>query len=156
MSTFLKNRWVQDILVYGTIGLIIALMIFGFVNSLKDVSNPVTDTEVHWHAPISYEACGKSLNLSDSGNHDIIHGHDDNLVHVEGLVLNESDITLANFFKNAGLSITSENLEDYKNGDICENTGEPGKISFVVDGQTFTDPSQIIIKDKQNILVKFE
>lgn len=156
MSSFFKNRWVQDVLVYGTIGLIVALMIFGFVNSLKDVSNPITDTEVHWHAPISYKACGETLNLTDSGNHSIIHGHDDDLVHVEGLVLSESDITLANFFKNADLNITSSNLEDYKNGDTCENTGTPGKVSFEVDGVNYTDPSQIIIKDKQNISVKFE
>lgn len=156
MSSFFQKRWVQDTLVYGAIGIIILLIIFGIVRSFQNVSNPVTGTEVHWHAPISYEACGETLTLTDSGNHSIIHGHDDDQVHVEGLVLSEEDITLAQFFKNAGLNITNANLEEYKNGDICENTGVPGQVNFEVDGQSYTDPSQIIIQDKQNILVKFE
>ncbi len=156
MSSFFQKRWVQDVLVYGGIGIIILLITFGIVRSFQNVANPVTGTEVHWHAPISYEACGETLNLTDSGNHSIIHGHDDNQVHIEGMVLSEEDITLAKFFKNAGLNITSSNLEDYQNGDTCENTGAPGKVSFEVDGVNYTDPAQIIIKDKQNILVKFE
>ena len=60
------------------------------------------------------------------------------------------------FFENANLNITSESLEDYKNGDTCEGAENPGQVSFEVDGQVYIDPSQIIIQDKQNILVKFE
>lgn len=156
MSSFFQKRWIQDAVVYGAIGIILLLIIFGIVRSFQKVSNSVTSTEVHWHAPISYEACGETLNLKDSGNHSIIHGHDDDQVHVEGLVLSEEDITLAQFFKNAGLNITNTNLEEYKNGDICENTGTPGQVSFKVDGQSYTDPGQIIIQDKQSILIKFE
>lgn len=156
MTALLSKRWVQDVLVYGTAGLIAALMIFGVVKGILNASNSFTETEVHWHASIAYEACGETLNLKDAGKMGIIHGHDDDQIHVEGLVLKESDITLTNFFKAVNLSITSEQMEDYKNGDVCENTGEAGQMAFYVDGEKYEDPSQIIIQDKQDILVKFE
>lgn len=156
MTSLLSKRWVQDILIYGIIGLIPALIIFGIVKGILNASNSYTDTAVHWHASIAYEACGESLDLKDAGKMDIIHGHNDDQIHVEGLVLKESDIALSNFFKAVNLSITRSQMEDYKNGDVCENTGKPGQVAFYVDGEKYEDPSQIIIQDKQDILVKFE
>lgn len=156
MASLLSKLSVQDILIYGIIGLIPALIIFGVVKGILDAANSFTDTAVHWHASIAYEACGESLDLKDAGKMGIIHGHDDDQVHVEGLILKESDIALSNFFKAVNLTITSEQLEDYKNGDVCENTGEPGQVAFYVNEEKYENLSQIIIQDKQDIFVKFE
>lgn len=162
MSSIFKKRLAQDLLIYGSLILIIVAVVYIMLQPAVQApdagsdSQSFTDGPVHWHANIAYEACGDPLTFNDDGSHEIIHGHNDDLVHVEGVVINESDITLAEFFKNAALNITGTNLDTYKNGDLCEGTSVPAKVSFDVDGQIYSDPSQIVIKDKQNILVKFE
>lgn len=162
MPSIFKKRIAQDLLIYGSLILIIVAVVYIMLQPAVQApgeggdSQSFTDGPVHWHANIAYEACGDPLTFNDDGSHEIIHGHNDELVHVEGVVINESDITLAEFFKSAALNITSTNLDIYKNGDLCEGTSASGKVGFDVDGQTYTDPNQIIIKDKQNILVIFE
>jgi len=147
---------VQDVIVYGGIATILLLIIFGVVSGIMGASNSVTAGEVHWHASIAYEACGKELDFNDEKGHTTTHGHNDNLVHVEGIVLDEEDITLASFFKNSGIDITSENLDEYKNGEPCNFSSDPGMIAFYVDEEKFTNPDEIIIADKQEIRVVFE
>lgn len=156
MTSILEKRWLQDLLVYGGIGLVVLLVIYTIAKGLVNASDPVTAGEVHWHADIAYEACGQTVSFDDEKGHTITHGHNDDQVHVEGIILDEQDISLASFFKNSGINITSENFEDYNNGDLCDSSTEPGKVSFYVDGELFSDPNEIIIADKQNIRVVFE
>lgn len=156
MTSIFNKRWVQDVSIYGGIGLFVALIIYGVVQGVISASDPVTSGEVHWHSPISYEACGKELSFNDERGHTITHGHNDGVVHIEGTILKEDDITLAGFFKNAGINITSTNLDEFKNGDLCNFSSDPGAVVFYVDGEAFSDPNEIIIQDKQEILVKFE
>lgn len=157
MAAIFSKQWMQNAMIYGGITIFILLIIFGVTSGIKKTnSSSVTTEEVHWHAPISYEACGQEVDFDDEKGHTLIHGHNDDLVHVEGVVMDEEDVTLASYFKNSGIDITSENFEDYQNGDLCNFSAEPGMVTFYINGEPFTDPNDIIVADKQEVRVVFE
>ncbi len=156
--SILQKRWVQDLIVYSILTILALFIIFGIANGIKVASAPVTEGNVHWHAKISYKVCGEEVALRDqTTEHDsLIHGHNDELVHVEGTVLSNADITLAKYFEHEGHDISSDHFQDYKNGDLCPGSETPGKLKFIVNGTEFSDPNEIVIADDQKIEVVFE
>ncbi|MFT7183771.1 MAG: hypothetical protein ACI9QC_000093 [Oceanicoccus sp.] len=154
-----KNKTFQTILTYGGIGLFLLLMGFGVISAIMNTPDApaLSATEpVHWHAEISYEACGNPVVFDDEQGHTLTHGHNDGLVHVEGIVLDEKSVTLSSFFKNSDINISAENFEDYNNGDQCNFSSGPGAVSIYVDDILFTDPEEVLIKDGQIIRVIFD
>jgi hypothetical protein len=160
MTSLLQNRRVQDLLIYGVILLTLALIFFGLFAGIETAADNKTAGEpVHWHAAISYEACGKDLAVDDryksSGEEPLLHGHNDGDVHVEGVIIDIKQVNLQQFFQNADLNISADHLLTYKNGDTCPLNITPGAVHFIVDGTEVADPSQIIIADDQTIKVSF-
>lgn len=162
MTSLLRNRRIQDLLIYGVILLTLALIFFGLFSGIESAANDSTNVSnlpVHWHAAISYEACGKDLTVDDtykgSGAEPLLHGHNDGKVHVEGVIADLSAANLQTFFNNVSLDISADHLLTYKNGDICPLNTTPGAVHFIVDGTEVADPSQIIIADDQTIKVSF-
>lgn len=160
MTSLLQNRRIQDLLIYGVILLTLALIFFGLFSGIETAAdNKTAGQPVHWHAAISYEACGKDLTVDDtykgSGAEPLLHGHNDGDVHVEGVITDLSAVNLQTFFNNGGLDISADHLLTYKNGDTCPLNITPGAVHFTVDGTEVADPSRIIIADDQTIKVSF-
>jgi hypothetical protein len=100
----------------------------------------LTKGPVHWHADFEVWNCGKKLELinpqefSNRVGTPVFHEHNDFRIHVEGVVVEEEDISLGNFLRVIGGSLTADTLavptpEEMMvmhDGDACN--GQPGKI----------------------------
>lgn len=148
MKNISKTRLAQDILVYGSIGIALILILFLAIRGIVKSSNPITTGAVHWHAQITYELCGETIKPEEVENHgSIIHGHNDGLIHIEGTVLSDADITLQKYIESTGLDLNS-----YK----CEGSETAGEVKFFVNDVEYGDASQIIIADGQKIRISIE
>ena len=86
----------------------------------------VTKGPVHWHADFQIFNCGehvhlkKPTGLSNRTGTEVFHEHGDDRIHVEGVVVELSDISLGSFFSTVG-------------GHLIE-----GELELVTDGGLFT------------------
>lgn len=114
-----------------------------YINTISSSGGPV-----HWHADIEIWKCGEKMNLKDPvgrfsnkiGN-PTLHEHNDERIHLEGVVLTPLDASLGRFFEVIDGRITSTTLEVptnegqmiFNNGDFC-----PGDISSAVQVFVYT------------------
>lgn len=109
---------------------------------------------VHWHADIEIWACGKEIDLKDPKGlsnkigTSTFHEHNDKRIHVEGVVMEPQDVSLARFFHVIGGSFSQDGMtvptvngvKEFANGGMCEDTttGEIQTFVYRVDGDTYT------------------
>ncbi len=102
---------------------------------------------IHWHADYEIWACGEKLELADPHGFDnkvgtaTVHEHNDNRIHIEGVLAKLENAKLANYFRAVGgefsetkISLpTNAGLKTFSNGDLCN--GAPGKVFMFVNGK---------------------
>jgi hypothetical protein len=135
-----KNEFVKTILFLGISIPVILVTLYSagttvYLNQISETKGPV-----HWHADFEIWKCGEKMNLKDPtglsnriGN-PVLHEHNDDRMHVEGVVVNHKDVDLHSFFSTIGgwltndhLTIpTNEGLLEINNGDSCE--GQPAML----------------------------
>lgn len=100
----------------------------------------ITKGPVHWHGDFEIWNCGKELDLIDPKGlfnrvgTPVLHEHNDKRIHVEGAVMQTSDISLREFFRVVGGKMTPFSLKiptndgviEMKNGDLCR--GDHGQF----------------------------
>src|SRR3989344_3063577 len=105
-----------------------------------------TGGPVHWHADYEVWACGSSYELMDPEDFsnkvgsEAVHEHNDNRMHIEGILLNMDEASIGAFFETVGddmipesLSLpTTEGTKEWTNGDLCNDV--PGKWHMFVNG----------------------
>ncbi len=117
---------------------------------------------VHWHADFEIWLCGEKAQLPHAdlpANYvgtPVLHYHDDNRIHVEGVVVKKEDIALHRFFEAiggelSGTSITvpleGDRQVAYSNGNVCPN-GRPGRLKlFVKNHETGTFYEEPALED---------
>lgn len=142
---------------YGLILAIFILPIVGFILMLILRAPAGNTQQVHWHLPLSYELCWDTTQLSDSGQHGTLHGHDDNQIHVEWIVdLEKRTETLWWFFDAAKIPFSSTTIGTYTNGDTCEWSQTPWKLSVLINGKDIPDFRNYILNDEDEIKVIFQ
>ncbi len=108
-----------------------------YLNIISESGGPV-----HWHADFEIWNCGEHVTnlkkpeyLSNKVGSDVFHSHDDFRIHIEGIVVKKSDVSLGNFFEVIGGHFSGGHLEveldngtflDASNGDLCPD-GASGK-----------------------------
>jgi len=128
------------------IGLIAFAVIVGWFFTHKEET--YTDREVHWHAYVDISLCGEHKDLPKSESGDTVHGksfkgihllhtHDDNIIHIEGLINKKEDIALGRFMDVIEVPFDKDRIMDKKNGDLCD--GKPGVLKMYVNDQPRTD-----------------
>lgn len=104
----------------------------------------ITGGPVHWHADFEIWNCGKKVDLVDPEGWSnkigtpVFHEHNDERMHVEGVVLDKKDTSLGEFFNVIGGNLTSRGLTaplnngtlELTNGMLCK--GAPGVIQVFV------------------------
>src|SRR3989338_8714553 len=99
---------------------------------------------VHWHADYEIWACGKQYELVNPTGIEnrvgsaVFHEHNDNRMHVEGVLVEKSEAKLKRFFAEVGGSMTkdeiilptNEGLKEWSNGERCN--GEETKLQVFV------------------------
>lgn len=104
----------------------------------------LTKGPVHWHADFEIWNCGEKADLlkpsgwSNRIGTPVFHEHNDFRIHLEGVVVEKKDISLANFFNVVGGVLTEKSLGVLtgkgmvllQDGDLCQ--GKPGKVQVFV------------------------
>ncbi len=99
-----------------------------------------TKGPVHWHADFEVWNCGQKIDLIDPTGMSnrvgtpVFHEHGDDRIHVEGVVVDEKDVDLHNFFEFVGGIInedylyvpTNKGYTEISNDGICN--GQQGKL----------------------------
>lgn len=112
----------------------------------------LTKGPVHWHADFEIWVCDKEINLpepkglSNKQGVDLMHAHNDNRIHVEGVILDNKQASLGAFFYAIGGSLTSdgikvptdEGLIAVHDGDKCNE--KPAKLYVFVNGNLIDNP----------------
>ncbi len=147
--------------VFIGIGIATVLIMVGGVSLLslqqsKEASIPERDvvsrSGIHWHPHLSIYIKGKQQeipkNLGISGVHQPVHTHDSSgTLHLEiSGVVTKDKIKLDNFFKIWGKKFSSECVVDE-----CG-----GKVKMFVDGKENKDFENYLMKDKDNIEIRYQ
>src|SRR3989338_6650027 len=110
-----------------------AVTIYLITTTLHLNLTSVSKGPVHWHADFEIWVCDKEIELfepkgiSNKQGVDLMHAHNDNRMHVEGVLLDEKAASLGAFFYAIGGSIstdglkvpTDEGIVEYHDGDFC-------------------------------------
>ena len=110
-----------------------------YLNSISITKGPV-----HWHADFEVWNCGEKIDLLDPRGLSnrigtpVFHEHNDNRMHVEGVVVKKEDVSLQEFFRVVGGTLTKAYLEISTNqgkiflqeGNLCN--GKEGEIQVFV------------------------
>ncbi|MDP3728104.1 MAG: hypothetical protein Q8R18_01485 [bacterium] len=102
-----------------------------FINLNSESSGPV-----HWHADYEIWACGEKVNLIDPEGFsnkvgtNLFHEHNDDRMHIEGVVEDIEEVNIKHFIETIGGEIstsgislrTNEDLVRYENGELCNGT----------------------------------
>lgn len=125
-------------IIFWSIVSVIAFSSFFFVGTTLYMNiSSMTKGPVHWHADFKIIACEKEIDpvdvggLSNKKGTNVLHEHEDRRIHIEGVVVKESDVSLESFFAVQGGELTetsfaiptNEGILRYTNGDQCKDAG---------------------------------
>ena len=122
-----------------------------------------TKGPVHWHADFEIWVCGQQIKLaepkgiSNKQGVDLMHAHNDNRIHVEGVLLDKKEASLGAFFHAVGGSLaddgmkisTDNGLLSVHDGDNCGN--KPAKLYVFVNGNLIDNPSIYVISPYEKV-----
>lgn len=126
---------------------IISVAVTGYLVITTVQLNTISETggPVHWHADFEVWACGERLELLESEGlankigTEAFHHHNDNRIHVEGVIVRKSDASLGKFFEAISGELAADAMtvplrdgekRTWRNGDLCN--GKPGKVQVFV------------------------
>jgi len=143
----LKQRKKNYISIGITVLIIVAFAV-GIWYLMTNKEEMYTDSEIHWHALVDITVCGQHKDLPKAESGDTVHGksyrgihlihtHDDNIIHIEGVIQKKEDIALGRFFDVIEVPFDKDKIMDVKNGDLCD--GKPGTLKMYVNGQPRQD-----------------
>lgn len=155
----------RKLLTYSIVFIFLILIAYGsyglFKKSTEEATNAYTKTSVHWHAYPKVIICGEEKELpyplgqGHLGNA-LLHTHSppDNFMHIEGKVYSADEIKLGKYFEVLGIEFTENQIFDIKNGDLCND--KLGKLKMFVNDVENFELNNYVIKDKDNIFIKYE
>ena len=120
-----------------------------YLNSISHTQGPI-----HWHADYEIWNCNEQIELinpqgfSNKIGSNIFHEHNDNRIHVEGVVINPLDVSLKEFFEVTGGTLTEKSLaintpqgkKEINNNQPCNN--QPAALQVFVWKTLAGKPSQ--------------
>jgi hypothetical protein len=123
----------------------------------------LTKGPVHWHADFEIWVCGREIKLSEpkglsnKQGVDLMHAHNDNRIHVEGVILDKKQASLGAFFHAVGGSLSSDGLKvpadegliSVHNGDKCNE--KPANLYVFVNGNLIENPSAYEISHYEKV-----
>ena len=123
----------------------------------------ITKGPVHWHADFEIWVCGNEIKLaepkglSNKQGVDLMHAHNDNRIHVEGVILDYKQASLGAFFHAVGGSLasdgikvpTNEGLVSVHEGDFCNE--KPAKLYVFVNGNLIENPRDYAISHYEEV-----
>lgn len=160
-----KAQWLKYLLFVGFILVVLANTIYLSASTIYLNQVSTTGGPVHWHADFEIWSCGQKVEikdpqgLSNKVGTEVVHEHNDNRIHFEGVILDKHQASLGYFFEVIGgelhkdhISIPTENgLLELKSGQLCN--GQKGSLQvfvYTTEGNSF---SQIKLEDPKNYII---
>ena len=123
----------------------------------------LTKGPVHWHADFEIWICDEEIKLvkpkglSNKQGVNLMHAHNDNRIHVEGVILDNKQASLGAFFNairgsisSDGLKVpTNEGLVSVHDGDKCNE--KPAKLYVFVNGNLIDNPAFYVISPYEKV-----
>lgn len=168
IAVFLKNANGRfKYLLFGAIVLVSVLTTLYLAGStiyLNQASE--TGGPIHWHADFEIWHCGRQINIKDPEGFsnkvgtEVVHEHNDNRMHFEGVLLTLHDASIGHFFESLGGNMSSKHLTipkdsgmtTYKDGDICSEGTKTSMQVFVYQTKN-GEVSQKKLKDPPNYVI---
>lgn len=131
-----------------------------YLNQISQTGGPI-----HYHADFEIYNCGQKVEiknpqgLSNKVGSEVVHEHNDNRIHIEGVILDEHDQSLGHFFEQIGgqlhkehMAIPTENgLVELESGQSCpEGQGSLQVFIYQTEGKYF---SQQKLADPENYVI---
>lgn len=116
---------------------------------------PYTSGPVHWHAKFEVALCGEKQDFTSYGagaqhaGSSLLHSHGDQVIHIEGRIINKEEIALGKFFDNISVPFARDRIMNKKNGDEC-SPGKPGQVRMFVNDEPNTEFRDYILKATEN------
>lgn len=147
LAKFFKDKSeVFKVILFGALVLVIlANTIYLAGSTIYLNQQSTTGGPVHWHADYQIWNCGKQIELKDPEGFsnkvgtETVHEHNDNRMHIEGVILDFADSSPHHFFESLGGSMsnthltipTEEGVVTMKNGQNCPD-GRVGMFQVFV------------------------
>lgn len=162
-----KNEILKYILFIGFIVVILANSIYlvGSTLYLNRVSK--TGGPIHWHADFEIYNCGKKVEIknpegfSNKVGTEVVHEHNDNRIHIEGVILDQHDTSIGHFIEQLGGQLHEDHMAipaqggllEVNNGQICKD-GQAGMLQvFVYQTHDKTFSQQKLISSPQDYTI---
>lgn len=161
-----KNEFLKYLLFVGfvLISVLTTLYLAGSTIYLNQKS--VTGGPVHYHADFEIFSCGQKVELKDPEGlsnkigSEVVHEHNDNRIHIEGVILNEHDASLGHFFETIGGELhqdhiavpTQDGLFELENGQNCPD-GQKSSLQVFVFKTQNNYFSQQKLEDPENYII---
>lgn len=141
-------------LVYSLLLVVVALVtVYLAITTIHTNMNSATKGPVHWHADYEIWICDNKLSLiepegmSNRQGTGLLHAHNDNRIHVEGVLMQQNQASLAAFFHAVGGYLSDDEIQvpaddgltAKHNGDFCN--GRPAKLYVFVNGNLIGNPA---------------
>lgn len=147
------NNIAKKIIYLLVVAAISAVTLYLVLTTLHLNTISLSKGPVHWHADFEIWVCDKEIKLAEPGGLsnkqgvDLMHAHNDNRMHVEGVILDKRQASLGAFFYAVGGSLsddglrvpTDEGLISVHEGDKCNE--KPAKLYVFVNGNIIENPS---------------
>ena len=159
-----KMRGMAKKIAYSLVLIVVALVtLYLVITTLHLNVISITKGPVHWHADFEIWVCDKEIKLaepkglSNKQGVDLMHAHNDNRIHVEGVILDYKQASLGAFFHAVGGSLasdgikvpTNEGLVSVHEGDFCNE--KPAKIYVFVNGNLIENPRDYAISHYEEV-----
>ena len=155
---------IKKLVYLAVVVLVVSVTLYLVIVTLHLNFVSISKGPVHWHADFQILACDKELKLSkpqrflsNKQGVDLLHAHQDNRIHVEGVLLDEKQASIGAFFHAVKGSLsydgftlpTDEGIVEYHDGDFC--SGQPAKLHVFVNGNLISDPANHVIAPHEKV-----
>lgn len=139
-----------------------------YINTISESKGPV-----HWHADFEVWICGEKILLKGTEGFDnkvgspVLHHHNEGKdldgryrIHVEGVLVKLEEASLRHFFEDTGNYLIQDSIglflndgsqKRWFNGDVCGNTGKPGKLKVFVNEREIENFTEYVISPYTNV-----
>lgn len=157
------NEMAKKAVYYLVAAVAVLVTAYLVITTLHLNSISLTKGPVHWHADFEIWACDKEILIKEPEGFtnkqgvDLMHAHNDQRIHVEGVILDKKQASLGAFFyaiggslSNDGFIVPTDNgLESYHDGDHCNE--KVAKLYVFVNGQLISDPARYEISHYEKV-----
>ena len=145
------NEITKKIVYFLLSTMVVALTVYLIISTLH--LNIISDTKgpVHWHADFEIWVCGSEIKIaepkgfSNRQGTSLVHAHNDNRMHVEGVLVNKKSASLGSFFDELGGYMGGDSL-------ILRVPAEQGLISIYYDDKCNEQPASLYVFVNGNLI----